>query len=92
VLALVAAGQGVAVVPHLGIVDPTPAVTLTRLPIHRRTKIAYRTGAAGHPAVAATAVALRGSVPGELTCTQGMPLPRSIQGTSGSAGLPTPIP
>lgn len=70
VLALVAAGQGVAVVPHLGIVDPTPAVTLTRLPIHRRTKIAYRTGAAGHPAVAATAVALQGAVPGDLTCTQ----------------------
>ncbi|MDT0477827.1 LysR substrate-binding domain-containing protein [Streptomyces sp. DSM 41014] len=80
VLALVAAGQGVAVVPHLGIVDPMPGVTLTRLPIHRRTKIAYRTGAAGHPAVAATAVALRGSVPRELTCIEGTPLPRSIPG------------
>jgi DNA-binding transcriptional LysR family regulator len=66
VLALVAAGHGVAVVPQLGVVDPPSVVTLTRLPIHRRTKIAFRSGAAGHPAVAAIAAALRAAVPREL--------------------------
>ncbi|GII52133.1 LysR family transcriptional regulator [Planotetraspora thailandica] len=66
VLALVAAGQGVAMVPHLGLADLPPAVTLTRLPIRRRTKIAYRGGAGGHPAVAAIAEALRAAVPDGL--------------------------
>jgi DNA-binding transcriptional LysR family regulator len=67
VLTLVAGGEGVAVVPWLGIADPTPAVTLTRLPIQRRTRIAFRGGAAGHPAVAAAVAALRESVPAALT-------------------------
>lgn len=66
VLALVAAGQGVALVPHLGVVDPPPEVTLTRLGLHRRTRIAFRAGAARHPAVAATAAALRAAVPQDL--------------------------
>jgi DNA-binding transcriptional LysR family regulator len=66
VLALVAAGQGVALVPRLGVVDPPAEVILTRLPIHRRTKIAFRSGAAGHPAVAAITAALRTAVPEEL--------------------------
>lgn len=66
VLALVAAGQGVALLPALGVVEPTPAVTLTRLPLHRRTRIAFRRGAAAHPAVAAITTALRAAVPPEL--------------------------
>ncbi|MGW6708246.1 LysR substrate-binding domain-containing protein [Streptomyces sp. NPDC054956] len=67
VLALVAAGQGVAVVPYLGITGHAdPAVTLTRLPMERRTMVAFRSGAGGHPAVAAFTAALRAAVPPEL--------------------------
>ncbi|MFB6810204.1 LysR substrate-binding domain-containing protein [Streptomyces sp. NPDC056387] len=67
VLALVAAGQGVAVVPQLGVVGTAdPAVSLTRLPMERRTKVAFRSGAAAHPAVAAFGAALRAAVPPEL--------------------------
>ncbi|MGH3407149.1 MAG: LysR substrate-binding domain-containing protein [Streptosporangiaceae bacterium] len=66
-LALVAAGQGVALVPQLGLADLPPGVTLTRLPLSRRTKIAYRSGAGRHPAVAAITAALRSAVPPELS-------------------------
>ncbi|MFE2283676.1 LysR substrate-binding domain-containing protein [Streptomyces sp. NPDC059443] len=67
VLALVAAGQGVAVVPQLGITGHAdPAVVLTRLLMERRTKLAFRSGAAAHPAVAAFGAALRSAVPPEL--------------------------
>ncbi|MEV0970960.1 hypothetical protein [Microtetraspora glauca] len=66
-LALVAAGQGVALVPELGLTDPPPSVVLTRTPLHRRTKIAFRGGAAEHPAVAAITVALRSAEPAALT-------------------------
>lgn len=67
VLALVAAGQGVAVVPRLGVpAPPDPAVRLTRLPVERRTRVAFRSGAAAHPAVAAFTAALRESVPPDL--------------------------
>jgi DNA-binding transcriptional LysR family regulator len=72
VLALVAAGQGVALVPQLALADgppvvpggrpPGPAaagVVLTPLEARRRTLIACRNGAAGHPAIAAGAAALR---------------------------------
>ncbi|MFD0370444.1 LysR family transcriptional regulator [Streptomyces sp. NPDC127114] len=66
VLAFVAAGQGVAVVPQLGATDPPPGVCLTALPVIRRTRIAFRSGAGPHPAVAALARALRESVPAGL--------------------------
>ncbi|MFD8983601.1 LysR substrate-binding domain-containing protein [Streptomyces sp. NPDC059564] len=67
VLALVAAGQGVAVVPQLGVTGPAgPGVVLTRLRMERRTKIAFRSGAGAHPAVAAFAAALRAAVPPDL--------------------------
>ncbi|MEU2390494.1 LysR family transcriptional regulator [Streptomyces sp. NPDC007369] len=67
VLALVAAGQGVAVVPQLGIPEHgAPAVALTRLLMERRTRVAFRSGAASHPAVAAFGAALRAAVPPEL--------------------------
>lgn len=63
VLALVAAGQGVALVPRLGVADAPDTVvrrTLrTELPLARETQVAYRAGAAAHPAVLAFADALR---------------------------------
>jgi len=67
VLALVAVGQGVALVPHLGTTGSRPSgVTLTRLPMYRRTRTAFRAGAAAHPAVAAFSAALHAVVPAEL--------------------------
>lgn len=66
VLALVALGQGVALVPHLGTSDPPAGVSLTRLPLFRRTRIACRAGAGAHPAVTAVTAALRAAVPEEL--------------------------
>ncbi len=66
-LTLVAAGQGVALVPQLGLGDLPPGVMLTRLPLSRRTKIAYRSGADRHPAVATITAALRSAVPPELS-------------------------
>jgi DNA-binding transcriptional LysR family regulator len=69
-LALVAAGQGVALVPQLGLAGLPPGVVLTRVPLHRQTKIAYRTGAGGHPAVTAIIAALRRAVPAELAAAR----------------------
>ncbi|WP_405791961.1 LysR substrate-binding domain-containing protein [Streptomyces sp. NBC_00029] len=67
VLALVAAGQGVAVVPQLGVTGPAdPAVRLTRLLMQRRTNLAFRSGSGTHPAVAAFGAALRAAVPPDL--------------------------
>ncbi len=65
-LALVATGQGVALVPQLGLADLPPGVALTQVPLHRRTNIAYRSGAGSHPAVTAITAALRSAVPGGL--------------------------
>ena len=53
VLALVAAGQGVALVPELGVIGPPPGVALTPLPTRRRTRIACRNGARCQPPVSA---------------------------------------
>ncbi|HEX4247648.1 MAG TPA: hypothetical protein VH008_07260 [Pseudonocardia sp.] len=39
---------------------------LTPLPMHRRTVVAFRCGAATHPAVLAVIAALRSAVPPEL--------------------------
>ncbi|MDI6100246.1 LysR family transcriptional regulator [Actinoplanes sp. NEAU-A12] len=58
VLALVAAGQGVAVVPQLATGRTPEGVRLLPLPTRRRTRAAFRQGAAGHPAVAAFLSAL----------------------------------
>ncbi|MGN9909919.1 LysR substrate-binding domain-containing protein [Phytohabitans sp. LJ34] len=58
VLALVAAGQGVALVPQLAAVTPDPGVRLIAAPTRRRTRIGYRRGAAAYPAVAAVVAAL----------------------------------
>ncbi|MBP2706333.1 LysR family transcriptional regulator [Microbispora sp. RL4-1S] len=61
VLALVAAGQGVSLVPKLAAAEPPAGVRLVPLPTRRRTRVAYRRGAAAHPAVAAFVSALRAS-------------------------------
>jgi DNA-binding transcriptional LysR family regulator len=62
VLALVAAGQGVALVPQLGAIGSPADVTLTPLPTRRRTRIAYRNGARHQPPVSACITAIRASV------------------------------
>jgi DNA-binding transcriptional LysR family regulator len=66
VLALVAAGQGVALVPELGVIGPPPGVALTPLPTRRRTLIACRNGARRQPQVAACIEAIRAAA-GDLT-------------------------
>ncbi|MFI6446970.1 LysR family transcriptional regulator [Kitasatospora sp. NPDC050543] len=66
VLALVAAGQGVALVPQLGAGDPPPGVDLTRLTMSRRTRTAFRAGSAVHPAVSALTSALHAVLPQTL--------------------------
>ena len=59
VLALVAAGQGVALVPQLALADRPDGVALTALTARRHTLIACRRGSAAHPAVAACSAAIR---------------------------------
>jgi DNA-binding transcriptional LysR family regulator len=59
VLALVAAGQGISLVPQLGVTDAPPGVTLTPLTSRRRTSIASRKGTRHHPVVSAFAEAIR---------------------------------
>ncbi|MEV0157172.1 LysR family transcriptional regulator [Micromonospora sp. NPDC050686] len=66
VLALVAAGQGVALVPQLGVDGPPAGVRLVPLALRRFTRVAYRRGGGGHPAVAACVAALRASTAGYL--------------------------
>ncbi|GAA4730336.1 LysR family transcriptional regulator [Phytohabitans rumicis] len=58
VLALVAADQGVSLVPQLAAAQPPAGVRLVPLPTRRRTRVAYRRGAARHPAVAAFVTAM----------------------------------
>jgi len=62
VLALVAAGQGVSLVPQLGVTGAPSGVTLTPLTSRRRTRIAYRKGTRRHPVVSAFADAVREGV------------------------------
>jgi DNA-binding transcriptional LysR family regulator len=59
VLALVAAGQGVSLVPELGIAGTPPNVALHPQASRRRVRIAYRKGTRNHPAVSAFAAAIR---------------------------------
>jgi DNA-binding transcriptional LysR family regulator len=61
VLTLVAAGQGVALIPELAAANPPAGVTLTPLATRRRTRIAYRRGTRQHPAVAACVAAIHAS-------------------------------
>jgi len=66
VLALVAAGQGVALVPELALASRPAGVVLTPLAARRRTLIACRSGTAGHPAIAACAAAIRSATRAHL--------------------------
>jgi len=59
VLTLVAAGQGVALVPELALADRPAGVMLTPLAARRRTLIACRAAASAHPAVTACAAAIQ---------------------------------
>ena len=61
VLALVAADQGVSLVPQLAATRPPAGVRLIPLATRRRTRVAYRHGAATHPAVAAFIAAIGAS-------------------------------
>jgi DNA-binding transcriptional LysR family regulator len=63
VLALVAIGGGVALVPELGVTADSPDVVLTPLPMHRRTQAACRRGAGGGPAITAFVEAMRAAGP-----------------------------
>ncbi|MEU4739582.1 LysR family transcriptional regulator [Actinosynnema sp. NPDC023658] len=67
VLALVAAGLGVALVPELGATHPPAGVRLVPLDVHRRTRVVHRRGAAGHPAIVACVAALEASTTAYLT-------------------------
>ncbi|MEU7648181.1 LysR family transcriptional regulator [Streptomyces huasconensis] len=53
VLALVAAGQGAGFVPEMAAVPSPAGVMLTKLPLFRRSKVAFRAGGGSHPAIAA---------------------------------------
>jgi len=59
VLALVAAGQGVSLVPRLAVTGTPPGVRLTPLAARRRSRIACRRGTRDHPAISAFAAAIR---------------------------------
>jgi DNA-binding transcriptional LysR family regulator len=59
VLALVAAGQGVSLIPQLGVTGTPPGVSLTPVTARRRTSIACRKGTVRHPAIAAFTAAIR---------------------------------
>jgi DNA-binding transcriptional LysR family regulator len=59
VLALVTAGQGVSLVPELGLAHHPADVTLIPLTARRRGRIAYRKGTRGNPLIAAFTSAVR---------------------------------
>jgi DNA-binding transcriptional LysR family regulator len=65
VLALVAAGQGVSLVPELGVIAAPAGVSLIPLTARRRSRIAYRKGTRGHPVVAAFIAAVHAERTGE---------------------------
>jgi DNA-binding transcriptional LysR family regulator len=69
VLALVTAGQGVSLVPELAALES--GVPLLALPTRRRNRIAYRRGAAAHPAVAAFVAAMQESADAFVRRAQG---------------------
>jgi len=84
VLALVAAGQGVSLVPQLGATETPPGITLTPIAARRRTSIACRKGTRRHPAVSAFVTAIREHLncPAEPSWRQAGVV-SSISGTSG---------
>ncbi|MET9850238.1 LysR substrate-binding domain-containing protein [Streptomyces ossamyceticus] len=62
VLALAAIGQGAGFVPEMATVRTPENVVLTRLPLFRRSKVAFRAGGGTHPAIAAFVAAARTAV------------------------------
>ncbi|MFG3495957.1 LysR substrate-binding domain-containing protein [Streptomyces sp. NPDC047928] len=62
VLALAATGQGAGFVPEMATAHAPDGVVLTRLPLFRRSKVAFRAGGGTHPAIAAFVAAARTAV------------------------------
>ncbi|WP_055715890.1 LysR family transcriptional regulator [Streptomyces torulosus] len=62
VLALAAIGQGAGFVPEMATARTPEGVVLTRLPLFRRSKVAFRAGGGTHPAIAAFVAAARTAV------------------------------
>jgi DNA-binding transcriptional LysR family regulator len=62
VLALAAIGQGAGFVPEMATAHAPQSVVLTRLPLFRRSKVAFRAGGGTHPAIAAFVAAARTAV------------------------------
>ena len=62
VLALAAIGQGAGLVPEMATAHAPEDVVLTRLPLFRRSKVAFRAGGSTHPAIAAFVSAARTAV------------------------------
>jgi DNA-binding transcriptional LysR family regulator len=62
VLALAAIGQGAGFVPEMATARTPENVVLTRLPLFRRSKVAFRAGGGTHPAIAAFVAAARTAV------------------------------
>jgi DNA-binding transcriptional LysR family regulator len=62
VLAPAAIGQGAGSVPEMATAHAPEDVVLTRLPLFRRPKVAFRAGGGTHPAIAACVAAARTTV------------------------------
>jgi DNA-binding transcriptional LysR family regulator/prolyl-tRNA editing enzyme YbaK/EbsC (Cys-tRNA(Pro) deacylase) len=89
VLALVAAGQGVALVPHLATVDVPATVVLAPLPMRRRTHVVFRRGAGRSPAVLALTAALRAAV--EHVDPAALPVAGPVVGSMTTRGRMDPM-
>ncbi|WP_225805435.1 LysR family transcriptional regulator [Streptomyces sp. NK15101] len=74
VLALAAIGQGAGFVPEMATTHAPGGVVLTRLPLFRRSKIAFRAGGGTHPAIAAFVAAARTA----MSTTSSDPQPHEI--------------
>jgi len=81
VLALVAAGQGVSLIPQLGLSGAPSGVAITPLAARRRSSIACRKGTRQHPAIAAFTEAIRESARA--------PCDLLTEGAGVSAAIPT---
>ncbi|MFF9622269.1 LysR substrate-binding domain-containing protein [Streptomyces griseosporeus] len=62
VLALASIGQGAGFVPEMATTHAPEGVVLTRLPLFRRSKVAFRAGGGSHPAISAFVAAARTAV------------------------------
>lgn len=62
VLALAATGQGAGFVPEMATAQSCEGVVLTKLPLFRRSKVAFRAGGGSHPAIAAFVAAATAAV------------------------------